>query len=64
MVELVTTAIVTLASGLLFGYWLRRAVLLLRSEYPPAETAVLSSAGTVSHLAPRTSLLQSTAGIS
>jgi hypothetical protein len=65
MVELITTAIIALGSGLLFGYWLRCAILLLlRGEYRPPETPMLSSAGSVSNLATRTPLLQSTAGIS
>jgi hypothetical protein len=38
MVELLTTAIVTLSSTLLFGYWLRCAFLLLRGQYAPSET--------------------------
>ncbi len=37
MVEQIATAIVILSSTLLFGYWLRCAILLLRGQYPPAE---------------------------
>ena len=37
MVELITTAIITVSSTLLFGYWLRCAVLLLRGQDTPPE---------------------------
>jgi hypothetical protein len=37
MVELITTAIITASSVLLFGYWMRCAVLLLRGQYLPSE---------------------------
>ncbi len=37
MVELIATAIITVSSMLLFGYWLRCAVLLLRGQYTPSE---------------------------
>jgi hypothetical protein len=37
MVELITTAAITVSSTLLFGYWLRRAFLLLRGQYTPPE---------------------------
>jgi hypothetical protein len=37
MAELITTALVTLSSALLLGYWLRCAVLLLRGQYAPPE---------------------------
>jgi len=37
MVELITTVIVIASSALLFGYWLRCAVVLLRGQYTPPE---------------------------
>ncbi len=37
MVELLTTALITLSSTLLFGYWIRCAMLLLRGQYSPSE---------------------------
>ncbi len=37
MVELITTAIITVSSALLFGYWLRCAFVLLRGQYPQSE---------------------------
>jgi hypothetical protein len=41
MVELLTTAIVTVSSALLFSYWLRCAFRLLREECPNDNPSVL-----------------------
>jgi len=43
MVELLTTAIVTVSSALLFSYWLRCALLLLREQYLPLAAPMTSS---------------------
>ena len=37
MVELITTAIITVSSAVLFAYWFRCAILLLRRQDTPAE---------------------------
>ena len=37
MVEQITTVVITVSSALLFGYWLRCAILLLRRQNAPAE---------------------------
>ncbi len=37
MVERITTVVITVSSTLLFGYWLRCAILLLRRQDTPAE---------------------------
>ena len=43
MVELIATAIITISSTLLFGYWLRSAVLLLREQCVPLAAPMTST---------------------
>ena len=70
MVELIATAIITVSSVLLFGYWLRCAFLLLRGQYPPPEAALPSTVPSFSTPAQEDALvnriprIQSDAGIS
>jgi hypothetical protein len=45
MVELVATEIITVSSMVLFGYWLRCAWFLLRSQYPPHTVAKADQTG-------------------
>lgn len=40
MVELIATATITVSSTLLFGYWLRCAILMLRGQCLPPEAAL------------------------
>ncbi len=61
MVELITTAIVTVSSMLLFGYWLRCAFLLLRGQYPPVVFSTPARQEALLNPAPP---IQSNAGIS
>jgi hypothetical protein len=61
MVERITTAVVTVSSMLLFGYWLRWAILLLRGQCLPPEAAFSTPARV---LASPTPTVQSAAGIS
>jgi hypothetical protein len=63
MVERIASAIITVSSLLLFGYWLRCAVLLLRGQYPPPEAAFSAPAGEKVVAVP-TPRVPSSAGIS
>jgi hypothetical protein len=42
MAELVTTGIITVSSMVLFGYWLRCAWRLLRSDTPPPKATEMA----------------------
>jgi hypothetical protein len=63
MVELVATAIITVSSILLFGYWFHCAILLLRGQCVPPEAA-FSTPARDKVLANSAPPIQSAAGIS
>ena len=61
MVERIATAIITVSSLLLFGYWLRCAILLLRGQCLPPQAAFSTPARV---LAIPTPAIQSAPGVS